>query len=513
MKSRKAMTGKKARFVLFLLGRAFISILLIILQIVFFIAAGNYITSSTSILQPFLLLAIYVIEVIALVKIINRDWKPEFKLAWAIPICSIPVFGILFYIFLRYDATSVSMKRKLKRSLAKEYYDKEKYARGKSGLIYYLCKCGFPSFADADVTYFPSGEDKFACLLEELKKAEKFIFIEYFIMSPGFMLSSILEILFAKAKEGVEIRIMYDGTTDAVRLPFDFKEYLAENGVKCAVFSPIKPLISSQLNYRDHRKIVVIDGRVAFTGGVNIADEYINKTHPYGHWKDAAVMVTGNCVKSFTEMFLKMWNFSCRRDDADGDTEKYFPALPYDASGESYCVPFSDDPINEEDIAESVFLDILNRSREYVYIMTPYFIVNSSVFDAIKYAVKRGVDVRIILPHIPDKKYALNIARTYYKTLIPIGVKIYEYSPGFIHSKVLAADGIKAVVGTINMDFRSMYLNYECALYIRNNPVIADIKADFDSTFEKCELIGINKKYNIFSRIEGVLLKLFAPLM
>ena len=319
--------------------------------------------------------------------------------------------------------------------------------------------------------------------------------------------------LFAKVHGGVEIRIMYDGTTDAVRLPFDFKEYLAENGVKCAVFSPIKPLISSQLNYRDHRKIVVIDGKVAFTGGVNIADEYINETHPYGHWKDAAVKVTGSCVKSFTEMFLKMWNFSCRREDADGDTEKYFPALPYDASGESYCVPFSDDPINEEDIAESVFLDILNRSREYVYIMTPYFIVNSSVIDAIKYAAKRGVDVRIILPHIPDKKYALNIARTYYKTLIPIGVKIYEYTPGFIHSKVLAADGVKAVVGTINMDFRSMYLNYECALYIRNNPVIADIKADFYSTFEKCELICINKKYNIFSRIEGVLLKLFAPLM
>ena len=221
---RKSMTGKKARFVLFLLGRAFISILLVILQIAFFIAAGNFITSSKSILQPFLLLAIYTVEVLALVKIINRDWTPEFKLAWAVPICSIPVFGILFYIFLRYDATSVSMKRKLKRSLAKEYYDKEQYARGKSGLIHYLCKCGFPAFADADVTYFPSGEDKFTCLLEELKKAEKFIFIEYFIMSPGLMLSSILEILFATARAGVDLRIMYHGTPDAARLPFAFQE-------------------------------------------------------------------------------------------------------------------------------------------------------------------------------------------------------------------------------------------------------------------------------------------------
>lgn len=507
------MTNRKARFVLILLGRTLISILLVILQIVFFIAVGNYITSSTSSFQPYALLAIYVIEIIAVINIINRDWTPEFKLAWVIPICSIPVFGILFYIFLRYDATSVSMRRKLKRSLSKEYYDKEKYARGKKGLIYYLYKCGFPAYTDAAVTYFPSGEAKFADLLAELKKAEKFIFVEYFIISPGLMLSSMLDILFAKAKEGVEVRVIYDGTTDAARLPVDFKEYLESNGIKCSVFSPIKPFISSNLNNRDHRKIVVIDGKTAFTGGVNIADEYINETHPYGHWKDAAVKVSGNSVKSFTEMFLKIWNVSCKHKEADTDTEKYFPELPYEAGGDSYCVPFSDDPINKEDIAESVFLDILNRSHDYVYIMTPYFIVNSTVIDAIKYAAKRGVDIRIILPHIPDKKYALNIARTYYKTLIPIGVKIYEYTPGFIHSKVLVADGVKAVVGTINMDFRSMYLNYECALYIKNNPVIEDIKADFDNTFEKCELIDKDKKYKLFSRIQGVLLKLFAPLM
>ena len=270
------MTNRKARFVLILLGRTLISILLVILQIVFFIAIGNYITSSTSSFQPYALLAIYVIEIIAIINIINRDWTPEFKLAWVIPICSIPVFGILFYIFLRYDATSVSMRRKLKRSLSKEYYDKEKYARGKKGLIYYLYKCGFPAYTDAAVTYFPSGEAKFADLLAELKKAEKFIFVEYFIISPGLMLSSVLDILFAKAKEGVEVRVIYDGTTDAARLPVDFKEYLESNGIKCSVFSPIKPFISSNLNNRDHRKIVVIDGKTAFTGGVNIADEYIN---------------------------------------------------------------------------------------------------------------------------------------------------------------------------------------------------------------------------------------------
>ncbi len=509
------MSFKKARFMLIILGRLFISIILLALQVLFFAGICNYISSpsSSSVVHQLVLVAIYIVEAIAVIRIINRDWKPEFKLAWIIPICSIPVFGILFYLFMRYDASAVSMRIKLKKSLSVEYYDKEAYARGKNGLIYYLCKCGFPAFTDSDVTYFPSGEAKFADLLAELKKAEKFIFLEYFIICEGEMLSPILDILYEKVKAGVEVRMIYDGTTSVVKLPVDFRARMEAHGIKCCVFSPIKPLISSNLNNRDHRKIVVIDGKTAFTGGVNIADEYINKIHPFGRWKDAAVKITGNGVKSFTEMFLKMWNVSDKRTDDGESAKKYFPALPYDAAGDTYCVPFSDDPINDEDIAESVFLDILNRSREYVYIMTPYFIINSSVLDAIKYAVKRGVDVRIILPHIPDKKYALNIARTYYKILIPLGVKIYEFSPGFIHSKVVAADGIKAVVGTINMDFRSMYLNYECALYIKNHPVIADIKKDFDETFDICEMISADKKYNIFSRIEGLLLKLFAPLM
>ena len=385
-------------------------------------------------------------------------------------------------------------------------------------LCHYLNLSGsYPLYANTSVKFFPLGEYKFEAMLEELKKAEKFIFMEYFIIEEGLMWGSVLKILADKAAQGVDVRVMYDGMCEISALSSDYPKRLAKLGIKAKAFSRIYPFVSTQYNYRDHRKILVIDGKTAFNGGVNLGDEYINHIERFGHWKDTAVMLKGDAVQSFTMMFLQMWNMTEKELHWDEylfpDGKDAVPALTENASG--YVMPYADSPMDGYKVGESVYMDILNRAKNYVHIMTPYLVLDNELETALKFAAQRGVDVKLILPGVPDKKSAFALAKSHYKYLIKTGIEIYEYDPGFVHAKVFVCDDIKAVIGTINLDYRSLYHHFECATYMYKTDCIAEIENDFQYTLPMCRRVTKEsiKKERMSYKIRGSLLKLIAPLM
>ena len=384
---------------------------------------------------------------------------------------------------------------------------------GTDDLSKYLDHTGcFPVYDKTEVTYFPLGEKKFEAMLRELEKAEKYIFMEYFIIEEGYMWGRILDVLTRKVREGVEVRVIYDGMCEMSTLPASYFKLLEAQGIHAKAFSPIVPIVSSHYNYRDHRKILVIDGKVAFNGGVNLADEYINRIERFGHWKDTAVMIKGPAARSFALMFLQMWNM--RLDTAEYEKWLSLPAFEAgDAKG--YIMPYSDCPLDKYKAGEAVYMDILNRATDYVHIMSPYLILDGELETALCFAAQRGVDVKLILPGIPDKKVAYALAKTHYKVLHEAGVKIYEYTPGFVHAKVFVSDDIKAVVGTINLDYRSLYHHFECATYMYKTDCIADIEKDFQETLAKCRQVSTEsiKKEKISYKLIGRLAKMISPLM
>jgi cardiolipin synthase len=348
--------------------------------------------------------------------------------------------------------------------------------------------------------------------------------MEYFIISKGEMWASVLEILAEKVKQGVEVRVMYDGTCEFANLPYRYPQQLRELGIRCKVFASLTPFLSTHYNYRDHRKILVIDGHTAFTGGVNLADEYVNRKERFGHWKDAAVMLKGDAVRSFTLMFLQMWLLEEKERDIKGylnnirekaaETEELSDNA-VERTKNGFVIPFADCPLDGHRVGERVYMDILNRAHDYVYIMTPYLILDGNMESTIRFTAERGVDVRIILPGIPDKKAPYMLAKTHYQSLLEAGVKLYEYTPGFVHSKVFLSDDETAVVGTINLDYRSLYHHFECATYMRKTGCIDDIKADFTESLKLCRRITpeMVEKESWLNKTAGVLLKIIAPLM
>ena len=382
---------------------------------------------------------------------------------------------------------------------------------GTADLCRYLNLSGtFPVYQNTEVRYFPLGEYKFEAMLEELKKAEKFIFLEYFIIQEGIMWGSILKILADKAAQGVEVRVMYDGMCEMSTLSWDYSKRMAKLGIKCKSFSKLYPFVSTHYNYRDHRKILVIDGKVAFNGGVNLADEYINQVDRFGHWKDTAVMLKGDAVESFTLMFLHMWNLTEKTSEWD----KYLHCSP-EGKHDGFIMPYSDSPLDSYKAGESVYIDILYRARKYVHIMTPYLVLDNELEAALKYAAQRGVDVRLILPGIPDKKSAFALAKSHYKYLIDCGVKIYEYVPGFVHAKVFVSDDVKAVIGTINLDYRSLYHHFECATFMYGASCINDIEKDYMRTLPACRRVTPQtiKAEKLSYKFLGSIMKLIAPLI
>ena len=327
------------------------------------------------------------------------------------------------------------------------------------------------------------------------------------------MWDSILEILKRKAKQGVTVRLIYDDMGCFLLLPTDYPKQLEQMGISCIKFNPFRPFLSAIQNNRDHRKIISIDGKVAFTGGINLADEYINAIERFGHWKDSAIKVEGEAAWSFTLMFLQMWD-ACRRENED--FSRYYPwqTNPCPVIGDGFVQPYMDSPMDTENVGEHVYLQILNQAKDYVYINTPYLIVDDSMVSALTLAAKRGVDVRIITPHKWDKWAIHMTTRSYYRELVKAGVKIYEYTNGFNHSKTFVSDDCTATVGTTNLDFRSMYLHFECGALLFNCEAVSQVKEDFLNTLTICQPITEEDcRHNVFVRLFQDILRLFAPLM
>ena len=366
---------------------------------------------------------------------------------------------------------------------------------------------GFWIYSPQSKTIVITGFEK---KLSELKKAKKFIFMEYFIYEEGVMWDSILEILKEKVKDGVEVRVMYDDAGCITTLPKNYDKKLEKLGIKCIAFNKITPLVAVFYNNRDHRKILVIDGEVAFSGGINIADEYINKKQIHGHWKDNGFMIKGEAVWSYTVMFLRTWN-SFKEEDSNYEK---FKSKVKSSSKDGYILPYGFNPLASELIAENVYLNIINSATDYLYIFTPYLIIDHEMINALGLCAKRGVDVRIVTPGIPDKKIIYNVTKSYYNVLAEQGIKIYEYTPGFIHAKVFVCDDKVATVGTINMDYRSLYLHFECGSLLYNSKQIKEIKKDAVETIKKSKNVTIsNTEISIFKRIRNAIFRILSPLL
>ena len=459
-----------------LFSRAAQFTILILLQLGILVGVFYYLQEYL----PHALLLHVIIMAAAALYIINGSFDPSPKLTWLLVVFLFPVSGVLLLVIvntnlgnrrLKEEMQSIVDRTKCRIPQTQNTLNRMmEYEPEMLSLSTFINKSGcYPVYENTDVRYFPLGDDMFPVFLEELRKAERFIFLEFFIIHEGYMWGSILSILAEKAKQGLEVRVCYDGTCEFALLPHDYPERLAKLGIKCKVFSPIKPFISTHYNYRNHRKIAVIDGKVGFTGGVNLSDEYINRKEVYGHWKDTAVMLRGKAVRTLTLMFLQSWGLQGGRANY-GKYLKHLDNGTEDPNG--LVLPFGDSPLDDKRVGELVYMDILNRSEHYVHIMTPYLILDGEMETALKFAAGRGVDVRIIVPGIPDKKIAYALCQGHYRTLIDAGVKIYEYTPGFVHAKVVVSDNETAVVGTINFDYRSFYHHFECAVYMHGTSCI-----------------------------------------
>ena len=505
--------GKQGIFHL-IFGRTGVVILLLLVQLGLYLAA--FMRLQELYYGPAILLSL----VVALVEV-SRRGNPSVKLSWVLLTMLAPVLTIPLYLLVNADLghrLAHFRLREIDRETARYAPPRPDLRReleerdpGAAGLAAYLERQGFPLYQNSDAKYFPLGEDMFEEVLAQLERARSFIFLEYFIIQEGYMWGRILSILERKVKEGVEVRLLYDGTCALTKVPYYYPQELEKIGIQCKMYAPLRPVVSTHYNNRDHRKILVVDGRVAFTGGINLADEYINRRVLHGHWKDTAVMVSGEAVRGFTLMFLQMWNVDTRQAE---DYPRYLDVTrPMAAPG--FVLPYGDRPFDGEMVGEMVYMDILNRARRYVHITTPYLIVDNEMVTALTYAAKRGVEVVLIVPAIPDKKYVYALNQVYYRELIEAGVEIREYTPGFIHAKMFVSDDTTAVVGSINLDYRSLYLHFECAALLYGAAAVADVERDFQATRAVSRTITVEdcKRRKLRWRFFGWILRPLAPLM
>lgn len=460
-------------------------------------------------------------------RIVSRKEAAEYKIAWMATVLLIPVFGGMLYLIFSGNKLSGHKKKKMaginesmKNTLMAAPVSEEELFGENADAVFqsrYIRSSAFsPPYRNTEVEYFPLGEDMFPAFLRELEKAEKYIYLEYFIIEEGKMWNSILAVLEKKAHSGLDVRIIYDDMGTIMLLPGDYAQKLRAMGIRCHVFNRFIPILSARLNNRNHRKIGIIDGKVAFTGGVNLADEYINEKERFGHWKDNAVMLRGDAAWSMTVMFLTMWDYLEENGGAAASYEHYRPAdfgrPQAEASG--VVQPYTDNPLDNEAVGETIYLNMINRARKYVYITTPYLIIDELIENSLCTAAKCGIDVRIITPGIGDKKIVYETTKSYYENLIRSGVKIYEYTPGFIHAKTFLCDGEYATVGTVNLDFRSLYLHFECGVWMYRCRVLADIHRDFEETMKKSSLVRLEDCHpNLVRRLFRAVMALLSPMM
>lgn len=462
------------------------------------------------------------VSVSAAVAIVGSRMEPGYKIAWLLVILPFPVFGGIFFLMTGGGYIPKRTQKRMKGMLDKSFDTlKEDFKSddllplggdAASQASYLERRAACPAYTNTETEYFPLGDTAFPRMLEELEKAERYIFLEYFIIQPGVFWDSILAILERKASQGVEVRVLYDDFGCMFTLPREYDELLTKKGIQCRVFNRLTPVMSLRLNNRDHRKLLIVDGKVGFTGGINLADEYINVRERFGHWKDSAILLEGDAVWSMTVMFLTMWDNIAHWDE---DFERFRPPVAPVRPWTGYVQPYTDTPLDREAVGQAVYLNMIAKAKNYIYITTPYLVIDVATNTALCNAAKSGVDVRIITPHIPDKWYVFEVTRAHYPPLLEAGVKIYEYTPGFIHAKNFVVDGRFAVVGTVNLDYRSLFLHFEDGVWLCESPCIRDIRKDFEETLQASQPCSLRqfKHLNILLQLYRSILRVFAPLM
>ena len=495
----------------------------ILTAIVLIVAIAGMLWAAVSLQHNFFSVfsAFEILGIIISLYIVNKRENPSYKIAWIVFILVLPVFGLFIYMMWGGQRTFPHLKKRfikceqrymkyleqdpaIKRLLS---YEDNSCTRQAS----YLCnESDFPVYKDSSVTYLSPGEVFLPTLIDELKKAQKYIFIEYFIIADGKMWDAVYNVLKQKAAIGVEVKVIFDDFGSIKRQYSDFLLRLKKAGIEVSVFCPLKPSLNMVMNNRDHRKIIIIDGKVAFTGGINLADEYINEFERFGYWMDCAAMVKGCAVDSFVIMFCIMWEYITGKQIL---MSGHLVSKPIYSEG--YVLPYSNSPMDSKNTAEGIYQQMINTAHISIDIATPYLILDDTMTSALKLAAKSGVKVRIITPHIPDKKYVHPVTQYYYSELMDSGVQIYEYTPGFIHSKIFICDKVSASLSTVNMDYRSFYFHFECGVWFTSQETIDKMKIHFEDILKDSKKIDkdIWKKRSVFTRLKQWVLHLFAPLM
>lgn len=475
---------------------------------------NNYSTAisvATSVLAFMITLRIYGLHINA-----------AYKISWIILILVFPVFGLTIYFLFGRTGAVRSIRKRFNENLARlrpcHAPALEKAAalpcasRTAKNHAQYLASAGYPAYANTDVTFYGDTCEALEAQKIALHSAEKFIFMEYHAIEDASAWQEIEDILAERAAHGVEVRVFYDDVGSIGFISSAFVKKLEARGIQCRMFNPVIPILNVFMNNRDHRKITVVDGRVGFTGGYNLAEEYFNRTHPYGQWKDTGIRLEGDAVRGLTLIFLELWGATQKEPI---EIEPYLPAVDYTARESGLVVPYADNPLDDLPVGENVYLNLIRSAREYVYITTPYLILSDEMQRALTLAAASGVDVRIVTPGIPDKKMVFSVTRSYYAALAKSGVRIYEYAPGFIHAKQCVADGREAVVGTINFDFRSLYLHFENACWFTGCRAVDDVRRDFDELFPVCREVTQEYAARRSLALRGwqCVLRLFSPLL
>ncbi len=515
-----------------IIGRILIVLPAIALQVAWYVMLFTFINSELNgYLSDIFTVLFTLLAVVFVVYLVSKRGESSYKLLWTIAIMALPILGSILYLTLGNQKTGNTLKRKLQRSskkLISESFEEDesdgKIQNRKSleairsedlrlgqTLQHLSTSTYFPVVPNGTSKYYPFGEDMFKDMLDDLKKAERYIYVEYFIIQSGLFWDSITSILELKAGEGVDVRVMYDDLGSIGTYSVKDINSLRSRGIKCIAFNPFL-FVKSQLNNRDHRKIMVIDGKVAYSGGVNLADEYINEKEVFGKWKDIGFRLTGPAVRSYTYMFAEFWNAFAIEKIPDSLLLINDPVTEELNNG--YVIPFYDSPMRSEPASNTLFTEILSMATDYVWFYTPYLMLGDTLFDAFIRAAQRGVDVRIIMPGIPDKKMVYRLGRSYYPELLKAGVKIYEYTPGFVHAKAFLSDDKVCGIGTVNLDYRSLFLHFECTSVFYKADIIEDLKKDYLETLTSCRQRTVeDATHGFFGRILDSLLRIIAPLL
>ena len=502
------------RFFNRVINRATVTVALVLLQIGWLLWAFFSLTAG----KVWVNAGLNVLSLFITLYLVRKDENSDYKIIWLVLIGMMPLLGGALYLAFGNKAPAKRMRQRMQAverqhtaDLAQQPGQTDALDPASRGLSRYVSEYGpYPAWKNSTAKYYPCGEAMYPDLLADLEKAERFIFLEFFIVRTGKMWKGVEDILVRKAAQGVDVRLIYDDFGSLLGLPSDFVVKMERAHIRCIPFNPVVPLVSLVMNHRDHRKIAVIDGNIAYTGGVNLADEYINAERRFGYWKDAAIRLEGAAVWNFTVMFLNSWN-AFRPQETD-----YAPFAPtkLPETSDGIVQPYADSPLDEEPLAETVYLNILNQAQQYVYIYTPYLAVGEEMLDALKNAAKRGVDVRLVLPGIPDKKLVFRLSRSYYVPLLRAGVRIYEFTPGFLHSKCYVSDDHLAVVGSINMDYRSLFLHFECGALLYNNSQVITLRDDVLATLPRCREVSLSDcRTSLVGTLLDSVLRLLSPLM